>query len=147
MNTTGGGTWRGELIEMLRLRKSRQSEPTCFVVVRQSQPENTTVDIEEIVGIYTTLKEAQDSRLEVDPYNIRDSEYSRDTYNIREYVMNPPVIHGKYKKQFQPSCSGETWKGNPYWFEDLYADEDLDRVIEQVQKEVSLKSEVANTIF
>ena len=43
--------------------------------------------------------------------------------------MDPSVINGKYSKEITPSRSGETFDGNPYWFEDTYAEEDLDSVI------------------
>ena len=116
--------WFQKRSEILTVRKSRQTKPSCFVLLRKSEPVNTDLEIEEIIGIYSTLKEAQHARTEAAGWGL-----------IREYVMNPPLIKGKYSGQeIMQTCSAETDDDNPYWFEDEYADEDLDSAIEKESK-------------
>lgn len=93
-------------------------------MLRKSEPVNTDLEVEEIIGIYSTLKEAQYAR-----------EEAAWGCLIREYVMNPPIIKGQYAlPEIMQTCSAETIDNDPYWFEDEYADEDLDEAIQRESK-------------
>lgn len=83
-------------------RELKKTQPTCFVLIRQDIPENTTVEVETIRGIFTTLHDAQKAKAETFVFG--------NTF-IREYVMNPPVIKGDFVfGDVLDACSADCWE-------------------------------------
>ncbi len=115
--------YEGNLADLFRARKlKKKGARTCFLLLRFREPENTTIETTEIVGVYSSLELAEEGK--------------KDAWDgeIIEFVMDPPVIdtNGRYPTKKVMSTASSR---GPDWWEEYYDDSQAEDEIRRDERE------------
>lgn len=90
-----------------RQLKDKEGTQTCFVLIKKTDVENTTIQKTQVVSIHTTLAAAKEA----------ETATWGDEVLLYEFVMDPPIIETEHGVQHVANtCSAD----GPDWMEKYY---------------------------